>query len=201
MDSAGPSVWYHQTGLNTLDLLSSHVECWFTLVAPGLRVSPRSLINWWVWLLGHISMATWASVHHFVCRSSVTSHGLLLDPLFELHGTKLAKMFPCSEQWITKLKHITQFGRCTLYSSCRLSPCMRCFHISCSRHVTAVMKMFITLLCHVVVQQCFRKRRRNSPAWTHPGSMWSLLTLTTSGSSDLIFCEIYLRLSYLTGKI
>lgn len=76
-------------------------------------------------------------------------------------------------------------------------------------HETAVVKPqpWATVNGHVFsVTQLFVMSRlalRASPdcAWTHRGSMWSVLALTTSGPSDLILWEMYLRLSRHAGKI
>lgn len=56
-------------------------------------------------------------------------------------------------------------------------------------------------LCHIKIHVSNTVTNSPDSAWTHSGSMWSVLALTTSGSSDLIFWEMYLRLSRHTGKI
>lgn len=75
--------------------------------------------------------------------------------------------------------------RCSAGPSHRLPACI---------YITA-------FLCHIITSVSNTLTNCPDSAWTHSGSMWSVLALTTSGSSDLIFWEMYLRLSRHTGKI
>lgn len=56
-------------------------------------------------------------------------------------------------------------------------------------------------LCHITISASNTLTNCPDSALTHCGSMRSVHSLTTSGSSDLIFWEMYLRLSRHTGKI
>lgn len=57
----------------------------------------------------------------------------------------------------------------------------------------------MSLSHHKSISKTFTKSPDS--AWTHCGSMRSVLALTTSASSDLIFWEMYSGLSRRTGKI